>query len=91
MQESPSNSSHEDVYKSEKNDLKIVHAGEVDINQVQGFDAPAPSKMTRRAQVLALAICTGGFLFGYDIGKCTATTLFTSEGIRLTSKHALQV
>ncbi|ETS59531.1 hypothetical protein PaG_06450 [Moesziomyces aphidis] len=68
MQESPSNSSHEDVYKSEKNDLKIVHAGEVNINQVQGFDAPAPSKMTRRAQVLALAICTGGFLFGYDIG-----------------------
>ncbi|SPO27005.1 probable monosaccharide transporter [Ustilago trichophora] len=68
MQDTPSNSSHEDVYKNEKNDLKLVHAGEVDLNQVQGFDAPKPSKMTRRAQILAIAICTGGFLFGYDIG-----------------------
>ncbi|TKY86234.1 hypothetical protein EX895_005059 [Sporisorium graminicola] len=68
MHTAASNSSNEDMFKNEKNDLKVVHAGEVDINQVQGYDAPKPSKMTRRAQVLALAICTGGFLFGYDIG-----------------------
>ncbi|SNX85447.1 probable monosaccharide transporter [Melanopsichium pennsylvanicum] len=68
MQGSPSNSSHEDVLKNEKNDLKIVHAGDVDLNQVQGFEASKPSRMTRKAQILALAICTGGFLFGYDIG-----------------------
>ncbi|CBQ72765.1 probable monosaccharide transporter [Sporisorium reilianum SRZ2] len=68
MQTTTSNSSNEDIYKNEKNDLKLVHAGEVDISQVQGYDAPKPSRMTRRAQILALAICTGGFLFGYDIG-----------------------
>lgn len=65
MHSTPSNSSHEDMYKNEKNDLKVVQAGDVDLSQVQGFDAPQPSRMTRRAQVLALAICTGGFLFGY--------------------------
>ncbi|PWN46815.1 putative monosaccharide transporter [Violaceomyces palustris] len=35
---------------------------------VEGYDAPKPSRMTMRAQVLGLAICVGGFLFGYDIG-----------------------
>ncbi|EST04810.1 General substrate transporter [Kalmanozyma brasiliensis GHG001] len=68
MQSSPSSSSHEDMYKNEKKELKVVHAGDVDLNLVQGFDAPRPSRMTRRAMILALAICIGGFLFGYDIG-----------------------
>lgn len=64
----PSTSSHEDVDRNEKNELKFVHIAEVDMTHVQGYDAPKPSKMTRRAQLLALTICTGGFLFGYDIG-----------------------
>ena len=68
MQTATSNSSHEDMYKNEKSDLKVVHAGEVDISRVQGYDAPKPSKMTRRAIILATTICIGGFLFGYDIG-----------------------
>ncbi|GAC94482.1 monosaccharide transporter [Pseudozyma hubeiensis SY62] len=68
MVHTPSTSSHEDMYKNEKSDLKVIHAGEVDISQVEGYDAPKPSRMTRRAQILAITICVGGFLFGYDIG-----------------------
>ncbi|KAJ1022018.1 hypothetical protein NDA18_005253 [Ustilago nuda] len=68
MQSPPSVSSNEDVYKNEKSELKVVHARDVDMTQVPGYDATAPSKMTRRAQMLALTICIGGFLFGYDIG-----------------------
>lgn len=56
--------------KSEKHGLSIVPAAthDADLNKVAGYDAPAPSKMTNRAMLLGLAICTGGFLFGYDIG-----------------------
>ncbi|PWY97656.1 putative monosaccharide transporter [Testicularia cyperi] len=67
MASSPSHSSIE-AHKGEKNDLTVVPTADAPLAGIIGYDAPAPSKMTTRAMILALAICTGGFLFGYDIG-----------------------
>ncbi|KAN0066375.1 hypothetical protein ACQY0O_000469 [Thecaphora frezii] len=66
MADSQSHSSLEQ--KLEKDGLDVVPIRDVDHRQPLGYEAPEPSAMTRRAQILGLAICVGGFLFGYDIG-----------------------
>lgn len=57
-------------HKKEKDGLEVVPVADTHhgFAPAVGYDAPQPSAMTKRAQMLALAICVGGFLFGYDIG-----------------------
>ncbi|EPQ31961.1 uncharacterized protein PFL1_00160 [Pseudozyma flocculosa PF-1] len=66
MADTHSHSSAE--HKNEKEGLDVLAIGDVDSGRSLGYEAPEPSAMTRRAQLLGIAICTGGFLFGYDIG-----------------------
>lgn len=55
---------------------------ELDLNKASALAVAQPSKITNRCLILMFTICTGGFLFGYDIGVISGCLIMKDFVIR---------